>query len=125
MASVPNSGTSSTGEQAALETAYRAEDGQFQARLLHSETDCHEARQATKRLTGQNMSLTTLALHFETALKHNELQTAQLPTSYDTNRSNLGEEDIRKQGAKSTKQIRKKHGGGFPKTTGQATEPKS
>ena len=37
-------------------TAYRAEAEQFQSRLLRSETDCHEERQAALRLTLQNMS---------------------------------------------------------------------
>ena len=72
-------------------TAYRAEAEQFESRLLRSETDGHEERQAALRLTSQNMSPTTRALHFETALKHNELQTAQLRKSSDDNRSSLPE----------------------------------
>ena len=54
-----------------------------QSRLLCSETDCHEDRQAALRFTAQNTSLTTRALHFETALRHAELQTAQLQKSFD------------------------------------------
>ena len=59
----------------------------FQSRLLHSEVECHEERQAAQQLTSQGMALTTRALHFETALKHSELQTSQLRTSFDQNRS--------------------------------------
>ena len=70
-------------------TAYGAEAEEFQSRLLHSETDCHEERRATLRLTPQIMSLATRALHCEIALKHNELQTAQLRKSFDDNRSTL------------------------------------
>ena len=67
---------------------HRAEAEQFQSRLFHRETDCHEEKQAALRFTSQNMSLTTGARHFET-LKHNELQTAQLRKSFDHNRSTL------------------------------------
>ena len=54
--------------------AYRVEAEQFQSRLLRRETDCHGEGQAALGLNSQNMSLTTWALHFEIALKHNELQ---------------------------------------------------
>ena len=57
----------------------------------NSEVACHEERQASTKLTSQNMALTTRALHFETALKHQELQTAQLRKSFDDNRSMLCE----------------------------------
>ena len=62
-------------------TVYMAEAEQFQTRPLRSETDCHGEQQAALRLTSQNMSLTTRALHFETALKHSKLQTEQLRKS--------------------------------------------
>ena len=68
-------------------TAYRAKAELFQTTLLRSETDCYDERQAALGLTSQNMSLTTHTLHFETALKHNGLQTAQLRRSFDDSRS--------------------------------------
>ena len=49
----------------------------------------HEERQAAQQFTSRNMALTTQALHYQTALKHNELQTARLRTSFDENRSTL------------------------------------
>ena len=53
-------------------SAFKAETEQFQSRLLRSEMECHEARQAAQQLTSQGMALTKRALHFETALKHSE-----------------------------------------------------
>ena len=42
-----------------------------------------------RQLTSRNAALTTQTLHYQTALRHNELQTAQLRTSFDENRTTL------------------------------------
>ena len=70
-------------------SAFKSEAEQFHSSPLRSEIGAHEERQAAQQLTSRNMVLTTRALHFETALNHNELQTAQLRTSFDENRSTL------------------------------------
>ena len=69
--------------------AFKSEAEQFHSSLLRSELGVHEERQAAQQLTSRNMALTTQALHYQTALKHNELQTAQLRTSFDENRTTL------------------------------------
>ena len=66
-------------------SAYKAESEAFQSRLLHSEVECHEERQAAQQFTSQGTALTTRALRFETALKHSE----QLRTLCEENRSTL------------------------------------
>ena len=70
-------------------TAFKSEAEQFHSSLLRSELGVHEERQAAQQLTSRNMALTTQALHYQTALKHHELQTAQLRTSFDENRTTL------------------------------------
>ena len=70
-------------------TVFKSEAEQFRSSLLRSELSAHEERQAAHRLTSRNAALTTQALHYQTALKHNELQTAQLCTSFDENRTTL------------------------------------
>ena len=69
--------------------AFKSEAEQFHGSLLRSEIGAHEERQAVQQLTSRNMALTTQALHYQTALKHNELPTAQLRTSFDENRTTL------------------------------------
>ena len=69
--------------------AFKSEAEQFHGSLLRSEIGAHEERQAAQQLTSRNMALTTQALHYQTALKHNELPTAQLRTSFDENRTTL------------------------------------
>ena len=70
-------------------TVFKSEAEQFRSSLLRSELSAHEERQAAQQLTSRNAALTTQALHYQTALKHNELQTAQLRTSFDENRTTL------------------------------------
>ena len=62
---------------------YRAEAEQFQA----SETDCQEESKQRSSLPDRTCHST--ALRFETALKHNELQKAQLRKSCDDNHATL------------------------------------
>ena len=70
-------------------SAFKSEAEQFRSSLLRSELITHEERQAVQQLTSRNAALTTQSLHYQTALRHNELQTAQLRTSFDENRTTL------------------------------------
>ena len=70
-------------------SAFKSEAEQFRSSLLRSELTTHEERQAVQQLTSRNAALTTQSLHYQTALRHNELQTAQLRTSFDENRTTL------------------------------------
>ncbi|CAE7904108.1 NLRC3 [Symbiodinium sp. KB8] len=70
-------------------TVFKSETEQFRSSLLRSELISHEEKQAAQQLTSRNAALNTQALHYQTALRHNELQTAQLRTSFDENRTTL------------------------------------
>ena len=70
-------------------TVFKSEAEQFRSSLLRSELISHEEKQAAQQLTSRNTALTTQSLHYQTALRHNELQTAQLRTSFDENRTTL------------------------------------
>ena len=70
-------------------TVFKSEAEQFRSSLLRSELITHEEKQAAQQLTSRNAALTTQSLHYQTALRHNELQTAQLRTSFDENRTTL------------------------------------
>ena len=70
-------------------TVFRSEAEQYRSSLLRSELISQEEKQAAQQLTSRNAALSTQALHYQTALRHNELQTAQLRTSFDENRTTL------------------------------------
>ncbi|OLQ12895.1 hypothetical protein AK812_SmicGene3106 [Symbiodinium microadriaticum] len=70
-------------------TVFRSEAEQLRSSLLRSELISHEEKQAAQQLTSRNAALSTQTLHYQTALRHNELQTAQLRTSFDENRTTL------------------------------------
>ncbi|OLQ11620.1 hypothetical protein AK812_SmicGene4496 [Symbiodinium microadriaticum] len=70
-------------------TVFKSEAEQFRSSLLRSELISHEEKQAAQQLTSRNAALTTQSLHYQTAFRHNELQTAQLRTSFDENRTTL------------------------------------
>ena len=70
-------------------TVFKSEAEQYRSSLLRSELISHEEKQAAQQLTSRNAALNTQALHYQTALRHNELQTAQLRTSFDENRTTL------------------------------------